>query len=107
MNVNIFNLEKDHKEIKDKLLKAFEEVLTRGDFILGKEVVALEEAFAKYIGVRYAIGVGNGTDALRIGGLSLDIKAGRYIRHNAQQLYCLRNGAFYTGLCASLLRHRA
>ena len=76
MNVKIFNLEQDHTEIKKDLIKAFEEVLTNGEFILGKEVVALEEAFAAYIGVKYAVGVGNGTDALRVGGLSLDIKAG-------------------------------
>jgi dTDP-4-amino-4,6-dideoxygalactose transaminase len=76
MNVKIFDLERDHAEIKEDLINAFEEVLTKGDFILGKEVVALEEAFAKYIGVRYAVGVGNGTDALRVGGLSLDIKPG-------------------------------
>ena len=76
MNVKIFNLEQDHKEIKEDLIKAFEECLTNGEFILGKEVAALEAVFASYIGVKYAVGVGNGTDALRVGGLSLDIKAG-------------------------------
>ena len=76
MNIKIFNLEHDHTGIKEDLIKAFEEVLTNGEFILGKEVAALEEAFAAYIGVKYAVGVGNGTDALRVGGLSLDIKAG-------------------------------
>jgi dTDP-4-amino-4,6-dideoxygalactose transaminase len=76
MNVKIFNLEQDHKEIKKDLIKAFEEGLTDGEFILGKEVAALEADFAAYIGAKYAIGVGNGTDALRVGGLSLHIKAG-------------------------------
>ncbi len=76
MNVKIFNLEQDHREIKDELIGAFAEALTNGEFILGKEVSAFEEAFASYIGVKYAVGVGSGTDALRIGGLSLDIKAG-------------------------------
>ena len=76
MKVNIFNLERDHEAVKADLIKAFEEVLTKGEFILGKELIALEEAFASYIGVKYAVGVGNGTDALRIGGMALDIKAG-------------------------------
>jgi dTDP-4-amino-4,6-dideoxygalactose transaminase len=76
MNVKIFNLEQDHKEIKEDLIRAFEECLTNGEFILGKEVTALEADFAAYIGARYAVGVGSGTDALRVGGLSLDIKAG-------------------------------
>ncbi len=76
MNVKIFNLDSDHAEMKEDLIEAFKEVLANGEYILGKETVALEAAFAAYIGVKYAVGVGNGTDALRIGGLSLDIKAG-------------------------------
>lgn len=70
MEVNIFNLERDHREIKEGLIEKFKEVLDRGEYILGNEVSAFEEAFAAYIGVKYAIGVGSGTDALKIGGLS-------------------------------------
>lgn len=76
MNVKIFNLESDHAEIKKDLTAAFEHCLGNGEFILGKEVTAFEAAFAAYIGAGYAVGVGNGTDALRVGGLSLDLKAG-------------------------------
>ncbi len=76
MNIKIFNLESDHAGMKEELIEAFKEVLANGEYILGKKVAELEAAFAAYIGVKYAIGVGNGTDALRIGGLSFDIKAG-------------------------------
>ncbi|HVN98358.1 MAG TPA: DegT/DnrJ/EryC1/StrS family aminotransferase [Syntrophorhabdaceae bacterium] len=76
MKVNIFNLERDHAELQEELLVRFKHVLTKGDFILGKEVTALEEAFAEYVGTSHAVGVGSGTDALRVGGLALDIKAG-------------------------------
>ena len=41
-------------------------VLESGWYILGQEVAAFEEEFAAYIGVRYAIGVANGTDALEL-----------------------------------------
>jgi len=37
-----------------------------GDFTLGKPVAEFEERFAKMIGVKYAIGVGSGTDALKL-----------------------------------------
>ncbi len=76
MNVKIFDLERDHSAIKKDLVAAFEEVLGNGEYILGKEVAVFEEAFASYIGVRYAVGVGNGTDALRIGGLSVGAARG-------------------------------
>ncbi len=76
MNVKIFDLERDHKEFKDNLIQIFEKVLSSGEYILGKEGEAFEYAFASYTGVRYGIGVGNGTDAIRIGGLACGVKAG-------------------------------
>lgn len=41
-------------------------VLDKGDMILGEEVRLFEEEFAQFIGVKHAIGVGNGTDSLII-----------------------------------------
>ena len=76
MNVKMFNLSRDHEEIKSELLKITERVLTDGEFILGKEVRAFEDAFAHYIGTKYAIGVGSGTDAIKIAGLAYGLKSG-------------------------------
>ena len=39
-------------------------IFTDGDFVLGREVARLEEKFAQYCGVRYAVGLNSGTDAL-------------------------------------------
>jgi dTDP-4-amino-4,6-dideoxygalactose transaminase len=41
-------------------------VIARGAYILGPEVEAFERELAAYLGVRHAIGVGNGTDAITI-----------------------------------------
>ena len=76
MKVNIFDLGRDHREMKDQLVGIFEEVLSGGQFILGKNVGALEKAFASYLGVKHAVGVGNGTDAIRIAGLALGLTRG-------------------------------
>jgi dTDP-4-amino-4,6-dideoxygalactose transaminase len=73
VKVNIFNLQRDHQEIKPDLVRIFEDVISGGEFILGAHVRALEEAFASYIGVKYAVGVGNGTDAVRIAGIALGL----------------------------------
>jgi dTDP-4-amino-4,6-dideoxygalactose transaminase len=74
--VKMFDLARDHEEIKDKILRIAEKVLTDGEFILGKEVRAFEDAFARYIGVKHAIGVGSGTDAIKIAGLAFGLKKG-------------------------------
>ncbi len=76
MNVKIFNLERDHEEIKEGLVKCFRDTLSKGEYILGKEVKAFEEAFAAYIGTKYAVGVNSGTDALKIGGLATGLQRG-------------------------------
>jgi dTDP-4-amino-4,6-dideoxygalactose transaminase len=41
-------------------------VLRGGRYILGEEVAAFEHEFAAYIGVRFAVGVGSGTDAIHL-----------------------------------------
>jgi dTDP-4-amino-4,6-dideoxygalactose transaminase len=48
-------------------------VLEGGVYILGPEVESFERAFAAYCGAAHAIGVANGTDALRLALMALDI----------------------------------
>ncbi len=45
---------------------AIARVLARGRFILGPETAAFEQEFSRYIRVRYALGVGSGTEALHL-----------------------------------------
>jgi dTDP-3-amino-3,4,6-trideoxy-alpha-D-glucose transaminase len=53
-------------ETRPALSAAFERVLSRGSLILGPEVAEFETALAVYWGVKHAVGVGNGLDALRL-----------------------------------------
>src|SRR5512137_1955265 len=76
MVVKMFDIAKDHEEIKGDLLKITERIFTDWEFILGKEVKAFEDAFARFIGAQYAVGVGSGTDAIKIAGLAYGLKSG-------------------------------
>ena len=62
--VPFFDLRRQYKAIEEEILSAIRRVNEKGCFILGEEVAAFEEAFARYCGVRYGVGVGSGTDAL-------------------------------------------
>jgi dTDP-4-amino-4,6-dideoxygalactose transaminase len=53
-------------EHKNEIDAAIKRVLESGRYILGNEVRSFEEEFARYIGVGYGIGVGNGTDAITL-----------------------------------------
>ena len=48
------------------ILEALAQLVATGDFTLGKSVGEFERAFAAMLGVRHAIGVGSGTDALKL-----------------------------------------
>ena len=59
-----------------KIFKEIEKVVKEGDYTLGKIVDECEKKFAKRTGAKYAISVGNGTDALFLILKALNIGAG-------------------------------
>lgn len=54
------------KEIKKDILKSFESMYDKSIYIQGDEYKKFNEEFAEYCGAKYAIGVGNGLDALML-----------------------------------------
>ena len=63
-------------EIREAMLGAVNRVLESGWYVLGNEVVAFEKQWALACGADYAVGVGNGMDAIEIALRALDIGAG-------------------------------
>lgn len=64
MNIPFVSFETMHNEIKDEVLRKFNEVYDKNIFIRGAEVEAFEKEFAQYCGAKYCVGCGNGLDAL-------------------------------------------
>jgi dTDP-4-amino-4,6-dideoxygalactose transaminase len=62
--------------IKQDVLKRIETVLDHGQYILGPEITELEQKLAGYSGRKYCISCGNGTDALLMALMSLNIGPG-------------------------------
>ncbi|MBM7095683.1 DegT/DnrJ/EryC1/StrS family aminotransferase [Bacillus sp. H-16] len=62
-----------HKPLIDS---AIQEVLTRANFIGGKQVKDLEDQLAEYVGVKHCITCANGTDALSLVLMAWDVKEG-------------------------------
>jgi dTDP-4-amino-4,6-dideoxygalactose transaminase len=76
INVPFVNLVAQHAALKSELMKVVDQVLSHGQFILGPEVAGFEHRFAQICGVRHAIGVGNGTEALILALRGLNIGPG-------------------------------
>lgn len=74
--IPVMNVTRQYESIKDELDAAALKVLHGGQYILGECVEMFERAFANYCGVRYAVGVGNGSDALVIALKACGVKSG-------------------------------
>lgn len=74
--MQFIDLAAQQARIKDKIDAAIAKVLAHGQYILGPEVDELEEKLAAYTGAKYCITVANGTDALQIAQMALDIGPG-------------------------------
>ena len=66
MNVPLLDLKAQYKTLKPELDEAILKVAEYQYFILGPEVKKLDNSIAYMLGVKYAIGVSSGTDALLI-----------------------------------------
>jgi len=76
MNIPLVDLNLQYKSIKDEIAVALEEVLDTSDFIGGSFVERFEKLFGPFCQTKHAIGVDNGTGALRMALLGLGIGPG-------------------------------
>lgn len=74
--IPLMNVSRQYAKIKTEIDNAVIGVLQSGNYINGENVKNFEQEFASYIGVKYGIGVGNGTDALVIALRALGISEG-------------------------------
>ena len=76
MNVDFAVLARQYQKYEAEYEEAALRVLRSGWYIMGKELDAFEADFAAYTGAKYAAGVGNGLDALRLALEALGVKSG-------------------------------
>jgi len=74
--MEFIDLQAQYQHLKTRIDKRIAKVLDHGKYIMGPEVQELEEKLADYVGVKHAISCANGTDALQLCMMTLDIKTG-------------------------------
>ena len=62
--------------MKPEIDKGIQSVLDSSGFILGKPVAELEERLAAYVGRKHCVSCANGTDALQLSLMAMDIGKG-------------------------------
>lgn len=74
--IHFNDLAAQQARIKPKLDQRISKVLSHGRYIMGPEVVELEEALSEYCGATHCITCANGTDALQLGLMGLGVGPG-------------------------------
>ena len=74
--MQFIDLAAQYQYLKAKIDTRIQRVLDHGQYIMGPEVGELEEQLANYVGVKHAITCANGTDALTLAMMVLDVKQG-------------------------------
>lgn len=74
--IPMVDLKGQYLRIKDEIDGAIQDVLDSTEFVKGGAVNRFQQHFEAYLGVKHVIPVGNGTDALQIALMALDLKPG-------------------------------
>jgi len=76
LKIPFLDLKAQYDSIKKEIDAAVSDIIQNGQYIMGPNVKALESEMAAYLGVKHAIGVANGTDALVLALKALGIGSG-------------------------------
>lgn len=76
MKVKFLDLAAQNREIHDRVIREFAAIHERTAYIGGAAVEDFEREFGEFLGVRHVVGVGSGTDALRLALLAAGIGPG-------------------------------
>jgi len=74
--MQFIDLKAQQARIKEKIDQRIQDVLAHGKYIMGPEVAEVEKQLAEFSGVKHVISCGNGTDALSLAQMALNIKPG-------------------------------
>ncbi|WDG32540.1 DegT/DnrJ/EryC1/StrS family aminotransferase [Streptomyces sp. CA-278952] len=76
MTMHVWSYLEEYRTEREDILDAVETVFESGQLVLGKSVRGFEEEFAAYHGLRHAVGVDNGTNAIKLGLQALGVGPG-------------------------------
>ncbi|MCX6551150.1 MAG: DegT/DnrJ/EryC1/StrS family aminotransferase [Acidobacteria bacterium] len=76
MQVPMLDLQAQYRPIRDQIIEVVTRVCDSQRFIMGPEIEGLERELAAFLGVKHAVGVSSGTDAILLAMMALGIGPG-------------------------------
>ena len=103
MNVPFYGHVKQYLNMKDEIDEKMQKVLMSGSYVQGPMLKQFESELAAYAEAKYAIGVGNGTDALWLAFMALGLGSGDEIITNANTFFATVEAIWIAGCTAVLV----
>ena len=103
MKVGFYGHVRQYENIKSEIDGNMQRVIQSASFVQGPMLAEFEEQAAKYFGTEYAIGVGNGTDALWLSLMALGIGEGDEVITNANTFFATVEAIWIAGAKAVLV----
>lgn len=96
--VKFLDLQAQYRSIKPQIDQAISDVLESGAFVGGKFLESFEKKLSQEIGVRYCLGVGNGTDAIELAFKALNLQQNSEVILPANTFFGSLEGVVNAGL---------
>jgi dTDP-4-amino-4,6-dideoxygalactose transaminase len=103
MNVAFYGHVRQYKSIKKEIDANLKEVLSSGQYVMGPMLKRFEAELAEYHGAKYAIGVGNGTDAIWLALMALGIGPGDEVITHPNTFFATAEAIWIAGATAVLV----
>ena len=97
INVSFYGHVRQYHNIKEEIDRNIHEVLESGQYVMGPMLKRFEQELAAYHGTKYAIGVGNGTDALWLTFKALGIGPGDECITTTNTFFATAEAIWFTG----------
>jgi dTDP-4-amino-4,6-dideoxygalactose transaminase len=100
MKVEFYGHVRQYKNIKKEIDANLKEVLLSGQYVMGPMLKRFEAELAAYHGAKYAIGVGNGTDAIWLALMALNIGPGDEVITHPNTFFATAEAIWIAGATA-------
>ncbi len=103
MKVPFYGHVRQYQNLKGEIDAKMQEVIQSGQFVMGPMLKKFEEELAAYAGAKYAVGVGNGTDALWLTFMAMGLGPGDELITNGNTFFATAEAIWIAGCTAVLV----
>src|SRR5881397_232152 len=100
MKVEFYGHVRQYRNIQKEIDANLEQVLLSGQYVMGPMLKRFEEELARYHGMKYSIGVGNGTDAIWLTLMALGIGPGDEVITHPNTFFATAEAIWIAGATA-------